>query len=148
MGSQAAYILNYQGNGLFQQLSATYTAGTPYTMQVGLIGGTGTQSDDSMDVILYYQNGGNMIAQETTTVTPSQSSDLTNIEYFAVSIPAVPAGAPEVGQPIGVEVVVSGGNEGGFWDVDNVTLVPEPTTIGLLAFGLGALGLRRRRAAC
>jgi hypothetical protein len=144
-GIQAAYILNFAGNSLYQSLSTNYTVGTPYTVSVGIIGGSGTQSDDSIDLILYYQSGGNMIPLADTTVVPSQSSDLTNIKYFTASMPAVQAGAPEVGQPIGVEMVVTNGVEGGFWDVDNVQMVPEPATIGLLAFGLGALGLRRRR---
>ncbi len=148
-GPQAGYILNFQGNGLSQSLSTNYTVGTPYTLNVGLAAGEYVQPTDSIDLILYY--GSNMTILGDTSIPGSAFSypdDLTTLQDFSVSIPAVQAGDPEAGQPIGIEILSTNGVDGGFWNVGNVSVVPEPATIGLLAFGLGALGLRRRRAAC
>jgi hypothetical protein len=88
---------------------------------------------------LYYDVGGirNTVAS-VTLVDISQTWTTYSLTFAADDVPA------SIGSQIGIELKNIDTPAGGSWmGMDNVRLVPEPTTMALL--GLGALGLLRRR---
>ncbi len=99
---------------MYQSLSATYNQFGPYQMTVGLIGGTGVTAGDSLDLIFYYDNGSGMTVLGDTNVPGDANKDLTQLEFFTVTVPTLPANSPAIGQNIGI-AVLSNGFDGGFW---------------------------------
>ncbi|MEI9894982.1 MAG: PEP-CTERM sorting domain-containing protein [Chthoniobacter sp.] len=145
--NQAAFIIGIPTAGFFQDLSAVYTVGIPYTMNFGTI--SEAPAGDTLTLTAYYRDALNNIvpiATDTVTSLGNGVPNITTLQYSGLTIPTVSASDPWAGKTIGVLVSVGQGT-GGDWDVDNVTVVPEPASAGLLVLGVGLLLQRRRRIA-
>ena len=154
-GSQAGYIFATPGLQLSQTLSSTFQAGQSYQLTVALGGGSGEFGPMAIgcpiDLGLYYLDAsGNQNIVGTTEVlngTTLPQGYVTSLTDFSLTIPAVGASDPSVGQNIGVALFepYTAPGDGSFWDVDNVrlmaTAVPEPGSFALLAGGLSLLVL-------
>jgi hypothetical protein len=152
-GNQAAFMFApAPGYGLYQDLSATYQAGQSYQLTVAIEGGGyGMPVGFQMEIGLYYRDGnGNQVPVGTTTVTNTNTGNLTHLTDYSASIPAVAATDPWAGQSVGVELLQTESGTG-YWDIDNVRLttaaVPEPGSLALLAVAFGMFSARRWRAA-
>jgi hypothetical protein len=150
-GTQAAFLFAVPQAGLTQDLVAPFGIGQSFELTVGLIGGGGSMPAGSIFQIgLYYRDAGNNIV---TVVTKDISFDstlfpsTTHLVDFTLSLPTVQASDAWAGKPIGVELMSAAVTPGGYWDLDNVRLtsIPEPSTWGLAASGLGTMLLMRRR---
>lgn len=149
-GNQAMHgLFNYSA----QETSAVFEAGATYTFSLW------AQNDQLLDntngVFLYIFNGSlpfsdaNSLASTLHTATiPQRAAGMTAAQSQAnwalISVAhTVAAGAPEIGQPVGVGFFARRDSA-----VDDASLdvVPEPGTILLVGMsGLTVLGLRRRR---
>ena len=120
---------------IHQALGATYTDGETYELSAWA-----TTYNTDQRLFGYFTVGGdgdgwtNAAVLDTETLAVTQSGDNT---WYQLTY-SYTAGLADDGQEIGI--VFFGDYD--VW-VDNVTLVPEPMTIGLL--GLGAAMLRRRK---
>ncbi len=126
-------------SSIHQQLDATYTDGVTYELSVWAT----TQLDYTNQVIhgtftVGGDGDGLTNADELDTDSHGITTSTDSHTWFEYTF-TYTAGADEAGQAIGI---VFYGNDSHMY-VDNVTLVPEPMTIGLL--GLGAAMLRRRK---
>jgi len=154
-GGNAAYFHNQDGYAE-QTAATTIQAGLSYDLQFWTMdidtynsswSGAG-QGDITVEV--YYGNDANSIV--TRDYNLGLSSDGATPGTWVMQDLALPAGSipgAAIGQNIGVKISNTSTGVSGSWIyVDNVTLVPEPTTAALLGFGTLAtvLGLRRRRA--
>ena len=155
-GTQCAYMLSFPGVSLFQDASttpafnATFQVGQSYTLTFGTFGKQ-LDSNNSLQLSLYYRDGGNNIVTigTPTTITYNPANfpvtPPLNLADFSVSIPTVQAGDAWAGKNIGIMVQVASSDfSGGYWDMDNfrLTTVPEPGVASLV--GLGLLGLAAR----
>jgi len=166
VGNQATYMLSLPGAGLFQDnqsvdwngtvggLNATFQAGNAYQFTLGVFGKGMVEGFSSMQLSLYYRDGANMVTVGTpTTITFSTSTfnpggPFTLIDY-SVTTPIVQAGDAWANQNIGVRIDSVLGTGDGYWDMDNARLsavVPEPTSLSLLAIGFGGALLARVRS--
>jgi hypothetical protein len=156
-GSQAGFMFTNPGLELSQTLSSTFQVGQSYQLTVGIGGGSGVQgpmqNGTPIDIGLYYLDGsGNQQFVGTSEITWSGTLSqgyVTHLTDYSVAIPAVMNGNAWAGKNIGVALFepFTAPGDGSYWDVDNVRLTspaPEPSTIALLAAGLGAVVLRRR----
>jgi hypothetical protein len=172
IGNQAAWMFADPGVGLFQDYNSTdwqnfppthdfdavYQPGQSYTLSLGIIGGGGNMIPGAtFDISMYYRDASdNMvtIADTTITYTPAAFPSTNHMEEYSVTVPTVQPGDPWAGQYVGIQLAstVDTSMEGGYWDLNNVTVtdVPEPCSASLLAIGLGGglmLMRRRRRGA-
>jgi len=151
LGSQAAFLFAVPTAGLTQDLVAPFGIGQSFELTIGLIGGGGNMPVGSiLEIGLYYRDTGNnivMVATNDIAFDGTQFPNTTHLVDFTVSVPTVQAGDAWAGKPIGLELISLAATPGGYWDLDNVRLtsVPEPSTWGLAASGLGAMLLLRRR---
>lgn len=163
-GNQAGYLLAFPEVTLFQDYNsspthdfdATFEVGQSYNLTLGVFGKSTLAPGSTLELSLYYRDDQDaMIAVGATTVTYSAEgfpdTPPLNLVDYQVNIPSVQVSDAWAGKNIGIQLesttplqLATGGN----WDFDNVrlTAVPEPTTISLLALGLGSLLLSRRRA--
>jgi hypothetical protein len=158
VGAQAAFILSFPQAGIFQDYSsldwnhtspthdfnATYEVGKSYNLTLGLYGKSLIENYSSLELSLYYRDGGNsMMPVSSTTVTFSSAVFGTNAPLnlvdYQVHVPTVQATDAWAGQNIGIRITSLQGDGNGYWDIDNLRLqaVPEPATLSLLALGLG-----------
>ena len=134
-GDSYAYI-NY--SYIHQQLDATYTDGVTYELSVWC----STRLDEITEQRIFgsFTVGGDGDGWTNATELDIDSQEITNSTsshtWYEHTF-TYTAGAAEAGQAIGIAFF------GDYIMVDNVTLVPEPMTIGLL--GLGTVMLRRRK---
>lgn len=150
-GNQAAYMFAIPGVALFQQLDTTFQVGQSYSLTLDILGGGGIAEGSSFLMSLYYLDAGNnQVTLGATPITYSAAtfSNPTHLYGYAANVGEIQAGDAAVGQRIGIQLLSTFGTGQGYWDVDNVQLtsVPEPTTIGLLALGAGGLLAARLRS--
>lgn len=150
-GNQAAYLFAIPGVGLSQQLNATFQIGQSYNLTLGILGGGGIAEGSSFLMSLYYLDGGNnqvTLGATPITYTAAGFSNPTHLYDYSATVGEVQAGDAWAGQRIGIQLLSTFGTGQGYWDVDNVQLtsVPEPTTIGLLALSAGGLLAARLRS--
>ena len=84
---------------------------------------------------------------QTVEYNTSKFADPGLFYDFTLSSDVVQAGDAWAGESIGVVVEVENGNALGAWSADNIrlTAVPEPSTIALIAVGLGGVFVMARR---
>jgi hypothetical protein len=150
-GNQLAYLGTMDGNEFSQLLSSTFTPGVTYQLSVGLAVSQSfaPPTGDRLRIALYYLDGTNTRQLITQNDVVFNGTNLTStaLTYFQTANLMVSAGDPWNGKPIGVLMTTPSPNlvNGyGYFDLDNVTLTPEPGALVLL--GIGAVALRRRRA--
>ncbi len=167
LGTQAGYILAFPQVTLFQDydsspthdFNATFEVGKSFNLTIGLFGKNLLAPGSTFQLSLYYRdNLNNKVTVGATTATYTAANfpvtPILNLIDYSVNIPTVQAGDAWAGQHIGIQLestvpleLTSGRN----WDFDNVrlTAVPEPSTITMLALGLGGvlMKLRTRRQA-
>ena len=163
-GTQAGYLLSFPQVALFQDyntvawndaspshnFNAIFEPGKSYSLTVGLFGKNMTEGS-TLSLSLYYRDGlANMVTVGSTTVTYTAAGfpntpPLSLFDYV-VNVPTVQAGDAWAGQNIGIKIESTFGYGDGNWDFDNFRLqaVPEPTSLSLLALGLGGWLLRTR----
>jgi hypothetical protein len=151
-GNQAAYLFSVPGVGVYQDLSATFTAGQAYNLSLGLIAGGGMQPGSSLLFGLYYRDSANNPVPVGSTIVSYSSAAFPNATHFndyQLDLAAVQAGDAWAGKNIGVQIVSTAGMFDGYWDLDNLRLqvVPEPGTLPLVAPALGLFLWIRRRGA-
>lgn len=149
-----AFVSSLVGNDLRQQLVASYIPGQPYSLTVAA--GTSAMfpvgSTEELEIALTYLNAGVEQVIGSTRVLGSQVG-ATALSDFSLSIPPVDPTDAWANQPIGILIRpaiddVSDLDGEGFWNLDNVRLVPEPATLALLAIGGGFAARSRNRKAC
>lgn len=169
-GNQSAYMLSLPEVGFFQDnvsvdwngtvggLNATFQSGNAYQFTLGVFGKNLIEGFSSMQLSLYYRSGTDMITVGTpTVVTFSTNTFNPNGPYslvdYSVTTPVVQPGDAWAGQNIGIRIDALPNAipdaEFRYWDLDNVRLtavVPEPTTLGLVAIGLTGFLMTRKRA--
>jgi hypothetical protein len=131
-GSQLAFLGSQAGNALEQDLAAAYKAGCDYrlTLAVGVSGlfpPSSTEPVDTLELVLFYRDGDDVVDIVTQTVEAAgmSSNQLTD---FSLYLPTVQAGDAWAGMAIGVALRAAG-MPGGFWDLDHVRLIeslPDP----------------------
>ena len=151
-GNQGAFLSGATGVGLTQLLSGapnTYVPGHSYNFTVGVCisASFAPAVDDQLQLVLYYMDGVTPVAISTNTFTDAGLT-ATHLVDYNVSTGPVGGGDAWANQQIGIEIL-SSGSATGYWDVDNavVSEVPEPASLAVFGCGVGALALRRRRAA-
>jgi len=124
-GNQLAFLGSEQGNGIEQELAATFEAGCSYrlTVAVGVSGRFPPSAEvpvDTVELVLFYWDGTEVVDIVRRTVEapglPSKRLD----DFSAYLSPVQPDDA-WAGRPIAV-AIRSTGLPGGFWDLDNVRL--------------------------
>ena len=161
-GNQGAYMLAFPGVSLFQDhnttdwshstpthdFNAVFEVGKSYELTIGLLGKGGMADGTSLLLGLYYGSSSSPVTVASTTAIYSAAAfpSITHLIDYTVTVPTVQAGDAWAGQNIGVEVINMSGTGAGYWDLDNVRVVPEPSTLSLLSAGLGGLLWMRWRA--
>jgi hapalindole biogenesis HpiC1 cyclase-like protein len=124
-GKQLAFLGSEQGNGLAQDLAATYSVGYAYRLTVGVgvswrFPPSGVEPADGLELVLYYIDEGESVDIVWRTVgTTGLTSRL--LQDVSVDLPVVQSGDLWAGKPIGIAFRAAG-LPGGFWDLDNVRL--------------------------
>jgi hypothetical protein len=136
----------------YQDLSnATFEVGKAYKLTIGF--GRLAEGTDSnqMNVALFARDGGTNYVAGSTTVRYGDLSD-TLMTNQIISVPTVRSTDPWANRSISIWLLNQGnGAGGGCWNFDNVRLesmVPEPTSMAMLAIGiigLLAYAWRKRR---
>jgi hypothetical protein len=140
-GRQAAYLFAVPDAAIMQDFNtftgtnapkhdfiAQYEAGKSYTLTVGVLGnGGGMQNGVQLQISLYFRDlSNNIVTVGATTITNSAALFPTNtyLTDFQVRLPIVRANDAWAGKRIGVRIasLADFGNQGGYWDVDNVRL--------------------------
>ncbi len=131
-GENIAYVSKY---GFAQILTETLTAGMQYTLTVE-VGYLKESIWDGYKVQLLAD--GTVLAEDNDTVTIAENTFRTSTVTYAYD----PADSALLGQPLQIRLLSLDGGEADFDDVQ-LTVIPEPATMGLL--GMGALALIRRK---
>ena len=134
-GRQLAFLGSELGNGLEQDLAATYNAGCDYRLTVGV--GISSRFPprreapvDTLNLVLYYLDGNTPVDIASRTVEARGLSS-TQLQDFSLYLPAVNSNSPWAGKTIGVAIRATG-VAGGFWDLDNVRLAESlPVSIAI-----------------
>jgi hypothetical protein len=165
VGNQAAYMLPIPTAGIFQDnlsvdwngavggLNATYQPGFAYQFTLGIFGKLMVEGS-SMQLSLYYRDGANMVTVGTPTMITYSASTFNpggpfTLQDYSVTTPLVQVGDAWAGRNIGIKIESLMGDGNGYWDMDNVRLtavVPEPTSLSLVAMGVGGFLFARMRS--
>ena len=134
-GRQLAFLGSGLGNGLEQDLAATYKTGCDYRLTVGV--GVSSRFPpraetpvDTLSLVLYYLDGNTPVDIASQTVEAVGVSS-TQLQDFSLHLPTVNFNDAWAGKSIGVAIRAAG-QAGGFWDLDNVRLVESlPISIAI-----------------
>ena len=124
-GNQLAFLGSESGNGLEQDLNATYKAGCGYRLTVGVsismrFPPSNIEPVDSLELVLFYRDSNDVveIASKKVEAVGLSSTELID---FSLQLPTVKTGDAWASKTIGI-ALRSAGMPGGFWDLDNVRL--------------------------
>jgi len=122
---QLAFLGSQQGNGLEQDLAATFNVGSAYRLTVGVgvsmrFPPSSKAPADGLELVLYYRNGAESVDIASRTVEAADLSS-TQLQDFSLYLPTVGPDDAWAGWTIGVAIRAAG-TPGGFWDLDNVRL--------------------------
>ena len=136
-GQQAAFFsISQPVQSLTQNTAATFVTGVNYTLSAWVgwrNDNTGTWSPDAK---IEFLSAGTVVKTSLVIPSPGQGQwHRVVLNYLAT--------AADSGKQIGVGLLGSTGNVQINWD--NVTLVPEPTTLLLLGLGFALLAFSTRR---
>jgi hypothetical protein len=125
-GRQLAFLASALGNGLEQDLAATYKAGCDYrlTVGVGISSRYAPRAEppvDTLNLVLYYLDGNTPVDIASASVEAAGLSP-TQLQDVSLRLPTVDSNDAWAGKSIGVAIRATG-QAGGFWDLDNVRLV-------------------------
>ena len=142
-GQQLAFRFAYPQAGFFQDFNSTdwtgaapahafnaiYQSNRTYTLSVGLTSSSAEPLTQGSTLLLalYYRDAASnrvVIASNTVTYDTNVFTNLNQLLDYQVTIPAVHATDPWVGQNVGIliESTVAPSLIGGVWDMDNVRL--------------------------
>jgi len=124
-GNQLAFLGSEQGNGIEQDIAATFETGCSYrlTVAVGVSGRFPPSAEvpvDTVELVLFYWDGAEAVDIVRRTVEAPGLPSKRLHDFSAYLSPVQPDDA-WAGRPIGV-AIRSAGLAGGFWDLDNVRL--------------------------
>lgn len=127
-GSQLAFLGSYQGNSISQFLASKYKVGKSYqlTVSVCLSDSAPPVGQNPLTLAFLYWGVFEPITIATVQI-PSTGLTSTFLEDFTLSIPPIEAEDPWINNNIGISIAASG-NEGGFWDLDNIRIMEYPRT--------------------
>ena len=146
-----AFVSSLIGNDLRQQLPVSYELGQTYTLTVAV--GTSAMfpvgATEELEIGFFYMDAGTEQVIASIDI-PGSSVGTTTLSDFTIIIPPFGSNDAWANQPIGILIRPAGDDvddlDGeGFWNLDNVRVVPEPATLALLTCG-GLLALRGRRS--
>ena len=126
--NQAAYLFATPGNGIYQELNATYSLDTGYKLLVGVVASSSIPPNDDSPIsaTFYYRDAQNNIVPviKQTTQFDALNPHFPNFVDLLVSLPAVRPSDPWLGKKIGILIAPEpgGAQAGGVWDVENVRL--------------------------
>jgi urease beta subunit len=124
-GNQLVFLGSQTGNGLEQDLGASYSTGCTYRLTVGV--GTSMRFPPSMNEpvdyleLAFYYRDGNEPVDIVEVFIPATGLSSRNLRDFSIYLPHVQEDDDWVGKPIGI-AMRSVGAAGGYWDLDNVRL--------------------------
>ena len=119
-GLQLAFLGSQRGNGLEQDLAATYKVGSAYRLTVGIGVSMRFPPADNIELVLYYRNETQSVDIASQKI-PAAGLSATQLQDFSLYLPAVSPDDAWAGWTIGVAIRAAG-QAGGFWDLDNVRL--------------------------
>jgi len=150
-GNQVAFLFAVPGVSLFQETASPFTAGLSYTLDVGVRGGGALTPGTEFKVSLYYVSAGSRVPLNSTTIVATAGLvTTTELENVRVSVPTVQIEDAWAGKNLGVELSAATPNGAAgiaYWEIDKVQVssVPEPKMLALLAAGAAVLTLAVRR---
>ena len=106
--------------------------------------GSSPAATDQIQVGLYYVGTDSLNHFVATRSVLASDLNQTSMIDIPVTSSVLLAGDPAIGKQINVGFIPLS-NSGGQFDIDNVRVVPEPASLGLLGVGIGSLLARRRR---
>lgn len=161
-GLQGGFFFNTYHNEITQELATTWNPGSVYHLSFSAQGGgQGLPVGAQLKVWLYYLDGPNKVpvAEFYATNTfnnPTGSLPITQLVGYGAGFDTDVIPASLAGKNIGIAVSSTAtgydfgltGSDFGYWDIDNIQLteLPEPASLGILAIGAAGLMMRRRRA--
>jgi len=135
-GNQLAFIGSEQGNGLQQDLTATYEVGCDYRLSVAVgvsmrFPPSTEELVDTIELVLYYYDETESVVDITSATVQAAGLSTTRLQDFSVYLPTVGSDEAWAGKTIGVAIRATG-MAGGFWTVDHVRLIESlPISIPL-----------------
>ncbi|MEK7996011.1 MAG: hypothetical protein AAB403_19600, partial [Planctomycetota bacterium] len=134
-GRQLAFLGSALGNGLEQDLAATYKRGCDYRLTVGVgissrFPPRGEAPVDTLNLVLYYLDGNTPVDIASQSVEAAGLS-ATQLQDVSLYLPTVTSNDAWADKSIGVAIRAAG-QAGGFWDLDNVRLAESlPVSIAI-----------------
>lgn len=127
-GRQLAFLGSQTGNGIRQDLEATYRAGCDYELTVGVgissLFPPSIEPPDNLELVFYYYDVNEPVDIATRAVDANGLTS-TELKDFSLYLPVIQPDDAWTDMSIGIGLRAAG-MPGGFWDLDNVRLIESP----------------------